>query len=1109
MEWNLNEYQTPVTEAVLESYPSEVREWFVDAMENIPLVRNLTSPSRKRARDLPRDGKGRVIVDITNPHILEDMDYFRQPVIHYEKYGCYTFYRPNSNRNSEYFRFWEEEIRRCREGYVRESDGEWVTGFMYFYLNYCPMLVNRQVEGSNKANRVEGFPDMWEGCYLRFHYLQQSRSLGHHAIELARRGASKSYTLACVLAHNLILGEDSVSKKRVVSVLTAYEREYLSDKDGTLSKFEPMIDFIFTNTPFPRKMLRRSSNEMVWEMGYEVDGIKKGSRNKVIGVSAKDNSDKLRGKRGWILFEEMGSFKGLLELYDATRKNVEDGDLVFACMYLVGCVCKGTKVWTNDGRFVNIENLAREDGIVGFADDFVKYGDFVDISLFRGMTRNPIDGDITIARKECVEIELSNHNILRCSEDHPVLCQIRHCSHDNHVRFEEAFVRAKDLKEGSRVLELRAVPVFGDDRLFDARLVGMMIGDGTYGSSVRYCTEDDELWSYVSSKCQVKTERTHVTKGGRIYREGYVGGIRGKLKKIGLLGQTKTRKRLPDNYQTLCEEDTRLLLSGLYDTDGSIWINKRDCFISITQSGKEILEQIAVLWRKFGIIGAVTKTNPRIRGDRKDKNPWYSLIISGKRNTLAAAKVLDLLVTRKRERLAMACDMYMRRVERKQGYPEDVIMSKVKSIRKIGECEVYNMSAGLSHTYLANNIITHNTANNKESDFTSAKTLLYGTRGYNIYSTENVYDKPKQGKDHFGFFFGGYMNRAGCYNSDGVSDVTKALLQVFMARYRAKQDADPSSFLRVIAEDPITPAEAIIKVKTAYFPVTALTERLSQIDTDPSFYDGVWTGGLVMRNGVVEFVDNGDEPLRSYRDFADPSGAVEIYEMPERDPKGNVARERYILSCDPFDNDKADSDSLFSVFVMDMWTDRIVAEYTGRKPYAEDNYEICRLMCLFYCGKCLYESNKKGLYQYFRKCNSLQYLAETPEFLRDKSLVKYERFGSNMYGVNANAPINNYANSLIRDWLTGLCPVTVKGSDGEETEEETQRLYTLKGKALIEELIAFSPVVNVDRVRSLGMLMLYREQLMVTYMGNVRRETQEEDDDDDFFKMNYDDKTRG
>ena len=65
-------------------------------------------------------------------------------------------------------------------------------------------------------------------------------------------------------------------------------------------------------------------------------GIERGSLNQVLAVSSKDDSEKLRGKRGNILFEEMGSFKGLLSLYDITRKSVEDGDLVFAFMYLVG-----------------------------------------------------------------------------------------------------------------------------------------------------------------------------------------------------------------------------------------------------------------------------------------------------------------------------------------------------------------------------------------------------------------------------------------------------------------------------------------------------------------------------------------------------------------------------------------------------------------------------------------------------------------------------------------------------------------------------------------------------------------------------------------------------
>jgi hypothetical protein len=51
--------------------------------------------------------------------------------------------------------------------------------------------------------------------------------------------------------------------------------------------------------------------------------------------------------------------------------------------------------------------------------------------------------------------------------------------------------------------------------------------------------------------------------------------------------------------------------------------------------------------------------------------------------------------------------------------------------------------------------------------------------------------------------------------------------------------------------------------------------------------------------------------------------------------------------------------------VLDLFTDRIVAEYTGRQDYANDNFEIVRLLCLFYNGKCLYEQNKKGLFSYF------------------------------------------------------------------------------------------------------------------------------------------------
>lgn len=733
-----NKYQTPVTQELLDSLPSEVSEQLIDCLTNIQFVKNLISPNRPYYKDLPRDERGAAIVDITNPPILKDADYFRQAALHYQKHGCYTFLKPNSNPNSEYRKFWDEERRRCWDGLIRPSDGAWISGFNYWFLNYQPMMVNKITEGRKKAIRIESFPFIQEGNIWRYYYLFNAREQGHHAIELAKRGCAKSYSLSAIMGHNLILGESEESRRRVITVLTAYQKEYLSDnKDGTLSKFKPAINFSFSHTPFPHLMLKNSPNEMSWQMGYKDEyGIEKGSLNQVLAVSAKDDSEKLRGKRGWILFEEMGSFKGLLSLYDITRKSVEDGDYTFATMYLVG------------------------------------------------------------------------------------------------------------------------------------------------------------------------------------------------------------------------------------------------------------------------------------------------------------------------------------------------------------------------------------TAAEDESDFSSAKTLLYYPEAYNILSVENVYDRPKQGKPTFGYFFPSYVNRAGCYNKDGVSDIVKALIEILMQRYKAKYSADPKSVLRVIAEDPITPAEAIIKVKAAFFPVTALTERLQQLDTDTHSFDDVYIGKLTMgKNGEVEFRPTGDEPIRKYGVENDTPGAIEIFELPEKDRSGKVPNTRYIIGHDPVDNDQASSSSLSSTFVLDLWTDKIVAEYTGRQAFAEDNFEIVRLLCLFYNAKCLYESNKKGIYAYFAKMNCTHLLADTPEYLRDKQLIKYSSFGSNQKGVNATAAINNYANGLIRDWL--MKPVTMISTvDGIEKEVVTQNLFFLRNRALIEELIAFNPEINVDRIRALGMVMLYREEKMVLYQGNPSRDKDITPKDyignDPFFTNNYD-----
>lgn len=72
---------------------------------------------------------------------------------------------------------------------------------------------------------------------------------------------------------------------------------------------------------------------------------------------------------------------------------------------------------------------------------------------------------------------------------------------------------------------------------------------------------------------------------------------------------------------------------------------------------------------------------------------------------------------------------------------------------------------------------------------------------------------------------------------------------------------------------------------------------------------------------------------------------------------------------------------------------------------------------MFYNGEALYENNKKGLFAYFSKMNSLYLLSDVPEYLRDKDMVKGELFGNKTKGCPSTAPIKAYGRRALRDWL--------------------------------------------------------------------------------------------
>lgn len=1074
----MNKFQTELTDELLSSLPDEVKDQLLDIINNVEFVRRLVSPSREYAKDRPRDDRGRIIVDLVNPHILEDMDYFRPTALHFKKHGCFTLLRPNANPNSEYGKWIREEKRRCWEGYVREFDGEWIPGPLYFYMNYCPIIQSKIRKGTKQADRIIDFPEMWEGIYWRFHYMEQARSGGlynsflggNHGAELASRGKSKSYSMASVLTHNFVLGENKTACESITSLATAYQKEYLT-KDGVLNKFVSMANFCAKNTQFPRRRLKNSLQDMTWVMGYkdaELD-IEKGTQNSVLGVSSKDDESKLRGKRA--------AFIGIEEF---------------------GCHIKGTKILMYDGSIKNVEDVQIGDTLMG--DDNTPR---IVQKLYKGID-------------QLYKITLSNGDFQIVNSHHPVYFKKYNWNtktYTEHTLTAPELMKIKNLNKGYYIPKA-IINFHSRSILIDPYFLGLWLGDGD-STRLDIANEDSEIldWlkatypGYVRNLRQSETCKVfHISKS-HIYDYCF--------RKYNLYNN----KHIPEDFKLNTSDIQLKVVAGLIDTDGTY--NSRKNFFEVTQryDRKHILNDIKFMCEANGLKCSLTS---RISNGKKKGVLHYRLRISGN---------LSIIPTK---------------ISRKKGINSIAYKSRncwndyTFKVEPYEVGEYYGFTVDKNHLFVLGDLtITHNTfprlidlynvmlpsvqegdyvfglmylqgtAGDNESDFAGAQEIMYNPRGYNMYALPNVFDKNNQGKKDFVFFFPGYVNRKGCYNENGVSDVIQALIEILQNRYRVKYNSsDPNTVIKTIAEVPITPAEAIVKTGVNMFPVTDLTERLGQIDSNPREYDDVYTGSLVIKDGEVQFSPTSESPIREFPHKDNKmEGSIELFQLPVVDKETKKPyNSRYIVGCDPYDDDESNTMSLGSVFVLDLWTDKIVAEYTGRPMFADDFYEICRKLCLFYNARMNYENNKKGLFANFSRMNCTYLLTEQLDFLKDKDMVK-DSYGNKARGTNASAPVNAFARNLLRAWLLKPVPV-IQTVDGEEQEVMIPNLYTLRNRALIKELIMYNSEGNFDRISAMGMLMLLREDRMILYKGEVSKEKEEKArsgylGNDNYFERNY------
>ena len=1025
---------------------------------------------------------------------LHNTDKFRQAAIFFQKHGCYTL-APRGT--TDYNKYWEQETDRCLNGYTA-PDGEGITGYNYFYLNYSPIMRLKEEEYTDREGnirkrrqRILEFPSFWDYDYYYFCAIEQAELEGKHMAVLKCRQRGYSFKGGSMLVRNYMLIPGSKN------FAIASEQKFLIG-DGLLTKAWQIMDFLDKHTAWAKQRLvstrmeRTSGYKITDEFGKQTE---QGYLSSITGITLKNDPERVRGTRAkLVLWEEGGKFPSLLDAWRIEQPSVETDDgKAFGLMIAFGCVCKGTKVWTSTGDCVNIEDIKKEQGILGW-------------DTYQAVQQH-IDNINPPAQKPCVRITTNTGRILECSTDHPLLWstpgktkRVPGKRKENEVMKAWLFHDAGKCKVGEQVGVIDSIPFFGTKKMWEPRVVGWLIGDGRYGfnKTPRLSNCDFEINDYIETHFDTTPDRPpRKTKDGKIYKETRIKGICKNLRELGIYGQTKTAKRLPINIHQYDAESLSELIGGLFDTDGYISIDKSGRpRITLTQCQEEILREIEQVLLHFGIHCSIRLIKTKQRQHEyngkiiKDSYGHWRLTIQDINSVGNFAKYITCSVLYKQSALDLMNLYTQDWIAKYHKYVLGVHAEKIVKIEDIGMQDIYNLTAKEQHNYICNGIVTHNTGGTEGASFEGLKELFYKPKSYNVLSFPNIWDEGRENTE-CAFFVPAYSNLESFdddgnqvyMDKDGNSYKEKAIQNLIEQRNKVKDGgASQQSIDRFISERPIKPAEAVLELGKNIFPRKLLMDQLTRIRTNKKLQsmkhivDLEWDG-----NGLVKATEKKSGDITNYplKKGDKPHGSVVIWEYPVKDPPLGL----YIGGCDPYDHDDSFTNSLGSTFIFkrvragEAWTDVIVAEYSGRPDTAEEYYENVRKLLTFYNARLLFENERKGIYPYFTNKHCDYLLADQPdkvisEVFKDSKVQRRK-------GCHMTKQIRAYGEGLILEWLL---------DEYEPGHPNVERVYS---EPLIEELIENDGVRNVDRVIALCMVMIYREELYQIKVSSAKEQNKQ------------------
>lgn len=978
---------------------------------------------------------------------IHNSDKFRTPALTFIKTGKYC---PYPKGTTEYFDYWNSESEKCIKGYTAE-DGDYITGYHYFYLNFCPIQrmvyeVKKDKNGNNKVakSRILTFPDFYDYDYYYFQAIQEAQEKGVHlcVAKARRKGYEQPYS------------EPVLTPNGFVPMGSLKIGDLVMNPNGSPVKIGDIVE---------------QGTTEIYEVEFQ-DGRKVRCGANHLWATCRN------GKKFYIL-RTVDYMKRKLKQGSPGKEHYPykipelnplrfDERPITVDPYVLGVLLGDGYICGDEVRFSTADTFIAEELQKRLPDYIVDYkGNYSYVIKSKTKGVNDLNRQLKALQ---VKVK-AQHKFI--PEDY------KFSSIENRFELIRGLMDTDGSVSNGACTFVSTSERLIDDFIFVLRSLGIRckksnriegrdnvdFGNNHYSNTLPHwevtITTQEDIFKLPRKLEKIRKDRKYNYNG------------------IGIKSIRKTGKF--EKQRCLC-----------IDNENHLYITKD--FIPTHNSYKGG----AMLCRNFFLLPGsksyVYASNKQYLTDDGILTKAWDYMDFIDQNT-AWGKKRQAVNTQMRRRASMyVTDNFGNKIE--VGYKSEIIGVSLKdnpdAVRgKAGVLILWEEAGTFPELEAAWQVarpsveqdgvafglmIMFGTGGDEGPAVATLRKAFYNPESFNCLQFENIWDEGAQSKP-CGFFVPQHTNldlrddngNRLYMDKDGNTLHEKA--REFILNLRAKELKEATSSQQIdryIAEHSESPAEAFTELSGNIFPKKELQKQLAKIRTNTKLQNHKQVGTLTLVNGEIvwNIKKAGDITEYPLPKNSDPTGSIVIWEHPVKDAPFGL----YIAGVDPYDHDQSGTNSLGSCFIykrfqnFESYSDIIVAEYTGRPKTAEEFYENVRKLLLYYNAKAMVENQNTGIFAYFNNRHCSHLLADQPDIIKD---IVNNSSVNRRKGCHMSKEIKLWCEGRLKEWL-------------EELRGEKQLgLNTILSEPLLEELIQYNDKGNFDRVMGMFQLMIYREQL--------------------------------